>query len=198
MATKLILIRHGVTEWNLKNRYAGFTDVELSSEGKRQVAKLRPRFKKLTVHKVYSSNKKRALQSARIVFKRTKIELLADLREIHFGIFEGLTYEEIMAKYPAIYKKWFKDPFATAIPKAERLGDFRKRVVRAFRNIISLNKDKTVAVVCHGGSISIYLNHILKSRDFWQRIPGAASLSIVEHKGRRAEIKLFNDSSHLD
>jgi broad specificity phosphatase PhoE len=197
MPTKLILIRHGETDFNRRKRYSGFKDIPLNLKGKRQIGKLHKRLKDDEVHKIYASDRSRAIESARIVFKDRSIESLAGLREIHFGIFEGLTYKEIMKKYPIVYKKWLKDPFRVKIPGGESLIEFRKRVVRELKNIIAKNKGKTVAVVCHGGPISIFINHILKSKDFWKHIPSSASLSIIEHKNGKSKIRLLNDTLHL-
>lgn len=197
MPTRLILIRHGTTGWNLKKRYLSFTDIGLNHKGKDEAKRLSERLKREEIHKVYTSDRKRSIQTAEIIFKRVEVEKTPDLREMHFGCFEGLTYKDIMKRHPVIYKKWLKDPFSVTIPEGEGLGNFKKRVLKAFKSIISLNKEKTVAVVCHGGPISIFLNHVLKSKNFWKHIPASASLSIVEFKNGRAKIKLINDTAHL-
>lgn len=197
MTTKLLLIRHGETVWNRNKRYSGYIDIDLSRKGRAQAKKLQQRLKGEQVDKIYSSDRKRAIQTAKIIFKNFPIEKIGDLREVHFGIFEGLTYDEILKRHPVAYRNWLKDPFKTAIPKGENLKDFKKRIIKAVKKIISLNKGKTVAVVCHGGSISILMNHLLKSKKFWHKIPKSASLSIVEYKNGKTRIKLFNDTSHL-
>lgn len=197
MPTKLILIRHGQTNWNLKKRYSGFLDVSLNKNGKIQARKLCERLKNEDVHRVYSSDRKRAIQTARIIFSGAEIKKIPDLREVHFGIFEGLTYKEIMRKHPVIFKKWLNDPFSITIPKGESLNNFKKRIIKSLKNIIARNKNKTVAVVSHGGSISIFFNTIMRSKEFWRNIPGSASLSIVECKNGKARVKLFNDIKHL-
>jgi len=198
MPTRLILIRHGATEWNLKKRYCGFMDIGLSNKGKKQAKKLRHRLKKEEIFRVYSSDRKRAIETAKIVFKRIKIERIPALREIHFGIFEGLTHKEILKRYPGIYKKWLKDPFSIDIPGGEKINNFRKRIVKAFRRIIKVNKNKTIAVVCHAGVISIFINNILKSKGFWSRIPSSASLSVIEYRNVQPKIHLFNCTKHLN
>jgi len=198
MATRLILIRHGQTDWNLKRKYSGFVNVRLNQTGKKQAQKLGGRLKDGKFDKIYSSDRKRALETARIVFKSRKIEVVPDLRELHFGIFEGLTYKVIMKKHPEIYKRWLDDPYSVTIPKGEALKDFKKRIVAAFKKIISLNNGKCVAAVCHGGVISIFINYISGSEEFWKQIPGAASLSIIECINGRKKIKLFNDVKHLN
>lgn len=198
MPTKLILIRHGETDLNLNKRYCGSMDIELNLEGKKQARKLCKRLKNEKIHKVYSSDSKRAMQTARIVFEGREIERDSDLRELSFGCFEGLTYEQILKRHPKIYKKWLNNPFSVVIPEGEDLRDFRKRIVGALKKIISSNPDKTIAVVSHGGAISIYITDILKStKNFWKLIPRSASINIVEHKNNKGKIRLLNDTSHL-
>ena len=197
MSTKLILIRHGQTAWNRHKKYCGAKDIGLDATGKAQAKKLCRVLKLQQVHKIYASSKKRALQTARLAFGAADIERVADLREIHFGVFEGLNHAQIMQKYPLAYKKWLHNPFSITIPEGESLTDFKSRIVGAIKKIASLNKNKTVAVVCHGGAISIFLNHILKSRKFWQHIPSSASISVIEYRSGKPRVKLFNDTAHL-
>lgn len=198
MTTKLILIRHGATKWNLEKRYTGFSDLCLHYTGIEQAKLLCKRLKNEVIYKIYSSDRKRAIQTAKIIFKDRKIHKSANLRELHFGIFEGLNYKEIMEKYPVIYRKWLDNPFYINIPKGEKIKDFRKRIINSIKKIISANNGKTIAIVSHGGAISIFINHILKSKNFWKTIPGSASLSIVEFNNNKFKIKNLNDISHLN
>lgn len=179
MSTRLILIRHGSTDWNLERRYCSFSDIDINDKGKKQAQQLYRRLKKEKISKVYSSDRKRALQTARIIFKHKKIIKIPDLREMHFGIFEGLTYCQIMKSHSRIYKRWLKDPFCVIIPKGENLHCFKKRVINAFKKIVSLNHNKAVAIVCHAGVIGIFLTHILRTKDFWRKIPKPASITIM-------------------
>lgn len=197
--TKLILIRHAETEWNSTRRYCGHKDIGLSDRGKQQAKKLRKILTKKIIHRVYASDRKRAIQTAKIIFNGTmKIEKIKDLREINFGCFEGLTHEQVTKKYPQIYQKWLRDPHKNNIPGGEKIPDFKKRIVSAIKKNIALNHDKTTALVFHGGSISIFLTSILKKDKFWQYIPRSASISIVEYKKGKAKITLFNDISYLN
>ncbi|MDI6758114.1 MAG: histidine phosphatase family protein [Candidatus Omnitrophota bacterium] len=196
--TTFILIRHGITTHNLKKRYSGSTDVKLSLKGKKQAVLLGKKLKSWQIDEVYSSNRMRSLQTARIIFKNRKIKKIADLREINFGIFEGRSYSEIISTHAQVYGRWLKDPFKTNIPKGEALQDFKKRVLAIFKKITAVNAGKNIAVVCHGGVISIFLSAILKSRDFWKNIPDSASITIIEHNKGKQKIKLQNDTSHLN
>lgn len=197
MPTRLILIRHGETEWNLKRRYCGWTDIGLSSKGKAQAKKLHKKIKEEIVHKVYVSDRKRAIETAEIVFKNREIEKIPGLKEIHFGCFEGLTHKQILQKYPEIYAKWLRDPHKHHVPSGEKLNDFKKRITASINKIIRLNPQKTIAVVCHGGAISIFITGILKNNKFWKFIPHSASVSIIEYNGRGPRVRLLDDTSHL-
>ncbi|MBU4345826.1 MAG: histidine phosphatase family protein [Candidatus Omnitrophica bacterium] len=182
MPTKLILIRHGITNCNKEKKYQGFLDTDLNAKGKNQARLLHGKIKQEKIHKVYSSDRKRALQTAKIIFESKRITKTADLREMHFGIFEGLTCAQIMKTHSRIYKRWFKDPFSVTIPGGENLHCFKKRVINAFRKITSHNYNKTMAVICHGGVIGIFLTHILKTKDFWKQIPRPASITVIIFK----------------
>jgi len=197
MATQLVLIRHGVTEWNKDMRYCGYKDVSLNTQGKAHAMRLRNALKSFEFDRVYSSDRKRALQTGRIIFNGAKIIKIGALREINFGVLEGLTHEEIMKKYTNSYEKWLKDPFRNNIPGAEPINIFKNRVRAAMKKIASVNQGKTIAVVCHGGVIAIFISSLLKSRNFWKHVPSSASITIVEYKKGGSRIKLFNDTAHL-
>lgn len=182
MPVRLILIRHGETEWNRKKRYCGSLDVSLNATGRDQARRLRNQLDGVAVDAVYSSSRKRAVETARIIFKKRLIKKKADLRELHFGCFEGLTHCMILKKYASLYRKWLHDPFEVVIPGGENLHDFKKRVLRIFKKIVSRHRGETVAVVCHGGVIGIFFMHLLRKKNFWKLIPKSGSATIVEYK----------------
>ncbi len=196
--TKLIIIRHGETDWNKEKRYSGFTDISINKTGKVQACKLYLKLKNEKVHNIYSSDRLRAIETGSIIFKGRAIKKVVDLREMHFGIFEGLIFEEIMQKYPEIYLRWISQPYEITIPGGEPLSDFKSRVTLAFENIAQLNKNKTTAIFSHGGAISVYLNSITESQDFWNYIPKSTGMSIVEYNNNGPSIKIFNDTAHLE
>jgi len=196
--TRLILIRHGITEWNSQKRYCGHKDIGLSAEGRSQAKLLSKRLGAARFDKIYSSDRKRAMQTARIIFKRMCIAPETGLREINFGVLEGLKHREIMEKYGNIYRKWLKDSFKNNIPEAEPMDAFKRRVERALTSIAGSNPDRTVAVVCHGGVIAIFLTGISRNVDFWSSVPSPASITTVEYKNGKPGVKMFNDTTHLE
>lgn len=184
MATRIILIRHGETEWNRKRIYCGSSDIRLNKNGRKQAQKLRKKMRNEDIHKVYSSDRKRAIETARIVFGKHRVSKIKELREMHFGCLEGLTHNEVMSRYQDVYCRWLNDPFGVRLPDGESLQAFRKRVVSGIRKIARRNKGKAIAVISHGGAISVFLNNILRSRDFWKYIPKSIEMAVVEYDAK--------------
>lgn len=200
MSTKVILIRHGETDWSYQKRYCGFTDIELNEKGRQQARRLLKRLSKEKIHKVYSSDMKRTLQFAKIVFKDLPAEELLDLREMNFGIFEGLTYKDIMEKYPKVYREWLGNPLDIIVPRGESLKTLARRVRKALKRILSQNSDKKVAVFTHGGPIRVILCDILELdlKEVWKIEQELASISIIEFVEGRGKVHLLNDISYLN
>ena len=96
---RLLLIRHGQTNYNSQNRYCGFSDPPLNDTGIWQCRQIPARLKDSKIDKVYSSDLLRARQTAEIIFGNNSIEETTDLREMNFGLFEGLKYEQLIEKY---------------------------------------------------------------------------------------------------
>jgi broad specificity phosphatase PhoE len=183
MPSRLILIRHGRTRWNAEGRYMGSTDIDLDPEGIAQAHMLRKRFAAESVDRVYSSDRARAMNFARIIFPGMAIEAAPMLREMDFGVIEGMTHDEIAAKYPEAYSRWLSDIDGSTMPRAEPMPDFRKRVIGAVNGIIARCNDLTAALVTHGGPISVVMSKAAQRGDFWSLIPGHASVSVLEADG---------------
>jgi len=196
MTTRVILIRHGITDWNKKKRYCGCKDVNLSRDGKLEVVKLRKSLKNIIFDRIYCSDRKRTLQTRSILFGNSGFTKVKGLREINFGVFEGLRHDEIMEKYPKVYRKWLANPYKIRVPRAESMQVFKKRVKNAIKKIFCFNRGKTIAVVCHGGVIGVLVSSILKSKDFWRYVPSSASITIVEYKNNKYKIDKFNNKTY--
>lgn len=178
---KLILIRHGETEFNAESKYCGFSDPPLNSKGIFQSKSLRNKFKEFNIDRVYSSDLKRAYGTAKIVFKNHSIEKKSEFRELNFGVFEGLKYEEILQRYPKIYREWIDNPLETKIPEGESGRDLIIRIRRQIYHFFTQYLEETVAIVTHGGSIGVILTDILNcsSKNFWQIQQDIASYNII-------------------
>ncbi len=102
--SRLLLVRHGITESNSARRFAGYSDVELSVAGYEQVGRLRDRLANEKIDAVYSSDLKRALATAEVISSEHKVDIVtcSELREMNYGDAEGLTFEEISRLYPEV------------------------------------------------------------------------------------------------
>ncbi len=199
--TRLILIRHGQTDYHLKNKYCGFSNPPLNSNGIQQAEKLAVRLKNVRVQKVYSSDLKRAYQTAKIVFKNNSIEQLKNFREINFGIFEGLSYNEIILKYKKIYGNWIDNIAKVRVSGSEVIDDLIKRVRKQLLFILSENENKTIALVTHGGPIRVILSDVLNynTDSFWKIKQDVLALNIIDFsKDSSPDIVKRNDTLHLN
>ena len=116
---------------------------------------------------IYSSPSARALESARILaaVQSCPFKVLADLREIDFGDFEGLPYDAIAARYPDLYRQWMETPTEVRFPNGESFSEMRVRVLRAFEVIQREQVGQTVAIVSHGGVNRILIAWALQMPD---------------------------------
>ncbi len=197
---RLILIRHGETDFNRTRRYCGTSNPPLNNMGKAQAKKLSGRLRGIDVEKVYSSDSRRALETASIIFKASIIENTDKLREIDFGAFEGLKYEELLQKHPKLYPLWLNNPAERTPPNGESFADLRKRVLDKLSYIIRLHKTGTIAIVSHGGPLRVILGSFLghAPKDFWNIEQNTGALNIVEYtESAPPRITSINDTSHL-
>lgn len=181
---KLILIRHCETDYTLQRRYCGHEDIALNDKGIEQAKVLNAKLKNIKIDRIYSSDLRRAFQTAKIAFQNRIIFKRKGLREIDFGQFSGLTFDEAGKTYPDVYKTWLSNPKNVKIPKGESLSDFAKRIERCFRRISNQNSGKTVALVSHGGPMRLIILKILRQGldKFWDVRLDPTAVNIIDFK----------------
>lgn len=198
--TRLLLIRHGETDYNLNRRYCGFSNPPLNVSGVSQVESLAKQLKDFDIAAVYSSDLLRAAQTAEILFSGHQIKTMPDFREFNFGVFEGLNHTEITNKYSGLYHNWLVDPLHVSIPKGEKFTDFKNRVDSALSLVISLNRNKVIALVTHSGPIRLILCRVLGYgfEKFWEFNHDNAAFSIIDYpESSAAKAVSINKSAHL-
>lgn len=158
-ATRVLLVRHGETDWNTQARLQGHTDIALNPRGRAQAKRLRAALAGETLDAVYSSDLQRALDTARAIAEATGAPLHAEpaLRERRFGCFEGLTYEQILARWPDQAQRWRQREPAFGPDGGETLQDFDARCVQAAERLALQHAGGSIALVAHGGVLdSLY------------------------------------------
>ena len=151
-ATRIVLVRHGEPEECIRGRCYGRLDVGLSAEGREQVRRTRRFLAGVPLMTVYSSPKRRALESAcLLVAHPAHVTVDERLGEIDFGIFEGLTFADIARRFPQKYEEWMNHPTDVAFPGGETFLAMVTRVRGALNDLRRLHRGQTIAVVSHGG-----------------------------------------------
>ncbi len=201
--TRLIIVRHAESAYNLQNRIQGHQDSNLTRKGLQQARRLAKRIQHFKIDKIYSSDLGRAYSTTVAItryLKKVKIIRDPKLREILLGDWEGMTPEEVDKLYARGYQRWLKSPSACVIPNAERVHHFRKRVIERVRQIARQNRAKTVLIVTHGGVITTLLSDWLKA-DFDAVLRclqiDNTSLTFVALTPQIAKLWVINDTDHL-
>jgi len=198
---RLLLVRHGETRGNSTERFWGRTDVELSDVGLRQAELLRDRLASEDISVVYSSDLRRAFQTAEVIASRHELSVIAcpEPQEIDFGSVEGLTYGEISRKYPDLVKSWFSRDLSFRFPDGESITDLNNRVSRFPHRLEEHTMEETIVVVAHSGVLRLLICNLLGVELWhWRQIRlDLASLSVVETYSGAAILSSLNDVSHL-
>jgi len=194
----LLLIRHGQTDWNRAQRFQGQSDIPLNETGRKQAQALAERLAAEPFDAVYSSDLQRATETASII-RRSGFQPDTRLREVHFGDWEGLTYDEIKAKHPEPLAAWEADIFKNAPPNGETLEELSVRVQSMLDELREKHEDQNVLVVAHGGVLQTLICLALKLPPtmYWQFHLSTASLSEIAFYPAGAILNSLNDTSHL-
>jgi broad specificity phosphatase PhoE len=202
MATRLFLVRHGATTLSAEDRFAGSTDVPLSEEGHRQAASLAARLRNDPIAAAYCSPMRRTIETASVLAAPHNINPITrpGLREIDHGRWEGLTRQDVEARYHDEYLRWEEDPFIVAPAGGESGVDVMARALPIIRAIIEAHEGQQILVVSHKATIRLVISSLLgfDARGYRDRLDQApACLNVIDFKDPvRARLMLFNDVSH--
>ena len=151
--TTLLLARHGQSDWNAARRWQGFADRPLTERGRAQAAELAERLADIALDAVYSSDLKRARETAEKVARVQGLDGTTEprLREVNVGSWEGLTREEAEQRFPEGFARWRAG--GTGWDDGETYGEMSKRVLAAVDDIARRHNGGRVLIVAHGGPI---------------------------------------------
>lgn len=198
---RLILARHGEVRSDSPGRYWGYTDIPLSAEGIRQAKRLCHCLAKDKIGVIYSSDLRRALDTATIIASLRQIPVVScwELREINFGQCEGMTFDEVREYCPEAERLWWGTDPELSFPGGESLKAFAERIDRFAIKLSSHSPDDTVLIVAHSGSLRVLICRLtgLDLCHWWQIRLDSASLSVVETFEPGAILCRLNDISHL-
>ena len=198
-----LLVRHGETEWNAERRIQGHRDIGLSSMGYRQAQLLASRLAKAQLEAIYSSDLSRAKETADIIAAGGDVNVLVrpDLRERDYGQWQGLTQDEVRARDPEDYARWWAGDHQFRPPGGESVSDVVTRVSRLAADLRETHPGEgTILLAAHGGSLLCLLVAVL---DLPVEARGRftlanASLSALAVSADTAVLERWNDISHWE
>lgn len=189
--TKIILVRHGESELNKEKVFFGWLDPILTENGENSINSLSKKIPDYDF--IYSSPLKRALSSAEIL-NHKKIEILVEerIKELNFGIFEGMNYNEIKNTYPEESEKWDIDGIHYLYKQGESITHLNNRVLSFIEEI--KNTDKNYLIVTHFGVINSVLSHYISENisSFWKFKSDLATITIIEFHEGFPVLKMFS------
>jgi alpha-ribazole phosphatase len=170
--TRLYLVRHGQVADGHTHRYHGNNDIGLSPEGEKQLTLLAQQIQSVPLAGIYASNLKRSREGATRLCQGRDLQpqSIPEFREIHFGVWEGLTFAEIAEHYPAELDSRLQDLANFRIPGGESLMDVRQRVMPRLKEMLAAHPDESLALVAHAGvnrvilceALSLPLEHLFR------------------------------------
>lgn len=202
MSTRLVVVRHGETHWNVASRIQGHADSPLTAAGEAQAAAIAARLATERLDRLVSSDLGRALATARAIAGRTGHAVVADarLRERNYGVAEGLTYGEIGVHYPEVFSRVRDTDPDYVVPGGESRRQLFERVRDAFESLAREHDGLRVAVVCHGGVLAALYRHVRAipvSAPQAIPIPNASYNALVFESGAWT-VEAWADTAHLE
>jgi alpha-ribazole phosphatase len=194
---RLLLVRHGLTDWNAVQRFQGQCDIPLNVEGLRQAAALGERLAGEPLQAILASDLQRAQATAEAIAAHHSCPLVVEgrLREISFGDWEGLTYTEISICDPTQLAAWEVNILENAPPGGETLNQLAGRVQAVLDELLLAHEGETLLLVAHGGPLQVLLCLALglPPEKYWQFHLSPGSLSEIAVYPQGGIVNLLNE-----
>jgi broad specificity phosphatase PhoE len=198
---RLLLVRHGATAWNTESRIIGRTDFPLSDHGKRQARQLADRLTHEGIAAIYTSNMKRAIETAAAIADSCRLSPRVDdrLREMDFGRWEGLTLDDVQNRFSESFMAWKSGNPLVGPPDGESPESLARRVQSFVDDLVARHMGQSVLVVSHGGVFQamVFLIMNIPFRNGWHFYMYNGSISELWLTAKKAVMVSLNDTHHL-
>jgi broad specificity phosphatase PhoE len=184
---RVLLVRHGQTDWNVQERWQGYEPVPLNADGWAQARALAAYLRHRPIRAVFSSDLPRAYQTASVIGDVLGVHPCPDerLREFNLGIFQGFTRAESAKKFPNEWSDFLADYWDYPIPNGETRRMMQNRVFAAWEEVVTSSEGPEVVIVSHGGSIKMLLLKLFPHLPHLNDIRlGNTSVTMVERRGQ--------------
>lgn len=199
---KIFLVRHGETSWNEFGKFQGQEDVGLNQRGAIQARHTARAIAELKPVALYSSPLRRTMQMADEISRLVGLPIIPceGFMELALGDLEGVTGEEMRARWPDIYDTWRSNPANVVMPNGESLPQLQRR---GWQAILDLERNyaqgDVVVAVSHNFAIRVIIAKLLGMRlsNFHRMALDLGSISAIESSQRRRRLLFYNSTSHL-
>ncbi|MBN2040594.1 MAG: alpha-ribazole phosphatase [Spirochaetes bacterium] len=197
---EILLIRHGETDYNKNGKFGGKSDIDLNKQGREQARFLSEYLKDEKIDHFYSSDLKRCVNTGDSIICSGEKIYCKDFREMSFGNWEGMTYDEIKEKHPFELEEWENDWIYKMVPGGESFTDMSTRVISRFEEILGKHIDSAdrIALVTHSGCIRAILGHYIAGslKNCWKFHIDNASVSRLKCSGDYVYLKSLNEKRY--
>ncbi len=194
--TRLYLLRHGQVADGHTHLYHGNNDIELSPQGVKQLEEAAGQLREVELAGVYASDLSRAEQGAAIICRGRNIkpQTFPEFREIHFGLWEGLSFQEIAELYPEDLQSRFRDLPNFRIPGGESLMDLKARALPALKRLVEEHHEQAFLLVAHAGINRVILSEALglSLQNLFRLDQNYGCLNIIDYFPDLAVVRLVN------
>jgi len=198
---RIILVRHGETDWNKQEIFRGGMDVNLNQNGIRQAQAIGEEVKEQKLDAVYSSPLSRAQLTAKIIadYHNLKVNVDSGFNDLNYGKWQGISHEDVKVQYPELYALWREKPHLVKFPDGECLNDVKYRAMNTLEQIISKHPKDTVVIVAHRVVNKVILCAVLglDTSHFWLIRQDTCCINIFEDSPIGYVIFCLNDTCHL-
>ena len=199
---RIILVRHGQTEWNRVERFRGRADVPLNETGLAQAQATGQRVaEEWQPVAVYSSPLSRAVKTAGAIAQHfgLSVQIHDGLTDIDYGQWQGLTPDEAKERWPEIHHAWYNLPHTACIPGGETLDDLQARGMAAVNELATQHAEQTVVLVGHTVINRVILLSVLGlgNERFWRLRQDTCAINVFEAENDDFTLVSLNDTCHL-
>ena len=198
---RLILVRHGQTDWNRDGRFQGQSPVGLSEKGVRQARETAKALVAMKPTALYSSPLTRAMMTAEEIGNEVSLDVvpLEGIKEVHLGEMEGITGREMRDRYGEFYATWRRDPSQAAFPAGESMQQLQERAWSAIVDLEKAHPHGAVIAVSHNFAIRTILCRFmgLPLSQFHKLRVDLASIGVLQANGSNRQVLAFNERCHL-
>jgi broad specificity phosphatase PhoE len=199
--SRIVLVRHGETDWNREEIFRGRIDVKLNTTGLRQAEATGRSLEKIRIKVIYTSPLSRAKNTAEMIaqFQNSHIIDDEDFIDMHFGEWQGMSLREVRERYKDLYHTWKTEPQKVKFSGGESLKEVAERSMIALQRITERHSEDTVGIISHRVICKAMILCImgLPLSRFWDVRQDTCAVNIFDYQNGRWIIELLNDTCHV-